>query len=160
MKKIFIELFAIALTVILATMIVGNIWFYDFPNNLSQSAFEAKQLKEYLVDMIPELEGANAEDVTFDKVGLYRVHYGGHTYIVSDVAVQNNINVFLLRNGSLNYEAYLRNRLEPITFFFVFIFGIILIALVVFTTKTIVRYCYAERRTKKRQKQLRLQGNA
>ena len=103
MKKYKGSIIRIAVAVVITAAIVAGIWGFLFPTWVRQASFEAQVLKEYLMERLPELEGASASDISFSAVGVYQVSYNGQTYVVDDPAAQNQIGLFLKNQGSCNY---------------------------------------------------------
>ena len=103
MKKYLGSIIKIAIAVIVTAAAVAGIWGFLFPAWVRQSSYEAQVLKEYLVDYLPELEGADASEISLSSAGVYQVRYNGQTYIVNDPAAQNQFSLFLKNNGSCDY---------------------------------------------------------
>lgn len=103
MKKYLGSIIMIAIAVVVTAAVVAGIWGFLFPTWVRQSSYEAQVLKEYLVDYLPELEGADASEISLSSAGVYQVRYNGQTYIVNDPAAQNQFSLFLKNNGSCDY---------------------------------------------------------
>lgn len=127
MKKLFLKLaFSITSVVIgvVALVILANlIWGYCVPTSYAAGDASMKEVQEYLVAQMPELEGADANAVSFDANGMYHVYYDGKTFIVNDTAVQNNIGVFIDKYEGFNYRSKIANRALYVSFIVFAVWG-------------------------------------
>ena len=100
--------FMVIVSAIMAALLVVfevPIWTHEVPKELAQGAIDNSRLCQYVVDNMPELEGASTSEISFNKDGMYYVTYRGKMYIVDDAAMQNNIEAFMKKyHGSCDYE--------------------------------------------------------
>ena len=95
-KKIVLRVsLAIFVTILaIAGIVIAQLWTRYYPKRLAQGARDNEKICQYLISVMPELEGASTTEITFSKRILYEVSYHGKTYVVGDTAVQNNIDAF------------------------------------------------------------------
>ena len=110
-------IFAAALAAVFAALEVW-LWAYSTPKELAQGAIDNERLCQNIVDNMPELEGASASEISFDKSGMYYVTYRGKMYVVEDAAIQNNIEAFRSKYfSSCDYEDGVTGRATFFTCF-------------------------------------------
>lgn len=100
----FMVIVSAIMAVFLAVLEV-SFWGHEVPKELAQGAIDNSRLCQYVVDNMPELEGASTSEISFNKDGMYYVTYRGKMYIIDDAAMQNNIEAFMKKyHGSCDYE--------------------------------------------------------
>lgn len=119
MKKLIAKLIGslLMLTVAVAAASVLSylIWGYCVPQGYAAGAVAQKEVQEYLVAQMPELEGADASQVSFDADGIYHVYYDGKTFIANDATVQNNIGAFVGKYGGFDFRSKIATRSMSVT---------------------------------------------
>jgi len=119
MKKLIAKLIGSLLTLTVSVAAISVlaylIWGYCVPQGYAVGAVAQKEVQEYLVAHMPELEGAEASQVSFDADGIYHVYYDGKTFIADDATVQNNIEAFTDRYGGFNYRSKIATRSMTLT---------------------------------------------
>ena len=83
-----------AIALFAAICLTVGIWTFLVPIWMQNGAAADAELRDYIVAQMPELEGANASDISFDTDGIYHVNYKGQSFIVNDPAIQSNIAAF------------------------------------------------------------------
>jgi len=95
-KKIVLKVLSAVIVVIfaIAGIIIALLWTRYYPKRLAQGARDNEKICQYLISVMPELDGASLAEISFNKRIMYEVSYHGKTYVVGDIAVQNNIDEF------------------------------------------------------------------
>lgn len=119
MKKLIVKLIGsfimILVSIFAVAALIALIWGYCVPQGYVVGATTQKEMQEYLVAQMPELEGADASQVSFDMNGIYHVEYDGKTYIVNDANIQNNIGAFMKKYGDFDFRSKIAARSMMLT---------------------------------------------
>ena len=104
-----------AIAIVIATVMTIVCWCVLVPAWMHNGAVVDAELRDYIVKQMPELEGADASDITFDTNGVYHANYQGKSYIINDSAIQSNIAAFEKDFWSCNYVAGVKTEGTAIT---------------------------------------------